>query len=454
MTNLPTSPSPFQARVLAYRRHCNIFNGGGRGSGKSVSLCFDVLDHCKELGPAASVLVLRESHAGLQELMFKLYQLAVLIFGTGVGMNKAAGTLQLPSGALVTFSNVGDADSYAKIQGRTFTMLAADELGNYPMQAIHFVSLIRSNLRPPKGIRPHIHVTANPFGRAHTFCLKQYVNRGAPWEPYRENGDGDWWVNCHSNLEDNPHIDQEQYRRQLQAATTNNPALNQAWEFGDWAAKGGGLMFDMFEPTIHVRKPPRARMRYIVGGDFGTASPSTAILLGELRDHASHFVPGDIFAIDMIDTCLTRDDYATGDGSPPPFIAAMIRDMLTRNSASLNTEVIFDDMRGTFSETVVGIFRDHGLNAYKPTNKDRTGTWALMRTRLQAAANGDGRGLWISPKCGHLIDTIGIAPRDDLRPEDISRHFREDHAIDGCGYGLRELASGPRVSQGRVIGMW
>ena len=54
---LPTAPSPFQRRVLQFRRHANIANLGGRGSGKSVSLLFDVLDHVREHGAVASVLV-------------------------------------------------------------------------------------------------------------------------------------------------------------------------------------------------------------------------------------------------------------------------------------------------------------------------------------------------------------------------------------------------------------
>ena len=112
-------PTPFQAKVLAYRGRCGIVNAGGRGSGKTGALLLDVLDHLRD--PSSRVLVLRESWGGLAELMDELHELSAAAFGTGVTRNMQRGEMRLPHGGYVAFSNVSDEASYAKWQGRSFT---------------------------------------------------------------------------------------------------------------------------------------------------------------------------------------------------------------------------------------------------------------------------------------------------------------------------------------------
>lgn len=452
---IPTEPTALQARILKYRNHCNIFSSGARGTAKSTALCFDILAHVLDYGPLASVLVLRESWSGLQEIQQKLFMMARIAFGPSVSQNKAEGSLTFPNGARCDFSNVSDADSYAKHLGKSRSMLAADDFGNFPPGAVQYVNMLRSNLRVPGGKRTHIHMTANPHGRNHTHCLKNFVNQAPAWTPYREEGDGEWWIHAHSILGQNPHLDTEQYRRQLIAATKGNPALRAAWIDGDWNVQGAGLMFEMFDPTQHLGECPRTRVRYAVGIDFGTASPSVGILFAELQEYAAGHIPGDVFAVDMWDTCLTPEDYATGDGSPPVVLAEYTKELLDRNRAKRNTPVTVDDARGLMNDTVVGIFNESGLRAEKAKGKSRAGGWALMRQYLQGALDRDaGKGLWISPKCQHLIDTMQVAQRDDLRPDDISRHFKEDHALDAGVIGLKSLVQRPKTGSGRTIGMW
>lgn len=457
--SLPTTPNAYQSGVLRYRKHCNIAQLGGRGSSKTTCMIFDILAHVTELGPAASVLVTRESWSGLQELSFRLYQLGRIAFGAGVSQNKGAGTLSFPSGAMVYFKNLADADSFASAQGRTYTMLAHDEAGNYPISAVNFMTLLRSNLRPPIGIRPHIHITANPMGRAHVHFLRNFVHKAAPNTPYQDEF-GHWWINVYSDLTDNPAIDQDTYRRQLQAATAGNPALAAAWISNDWHQKGGGLMFgDVFDPRVHIADiPTMHRVRFKVGVDIGTRSPSVAVLLGELLDPVRSYIPGDLFAVDMTDTCIEPGNYHEGNGIPISGFAAQVKTLLNTYGLPLATPVIVDDMRGLHGvgDTAVSIFSEQGLRgAEKVREKNRAGNWIKIRNLLDGAVNGDSHGVWFSPRCGHLIDTISIAPRDDLRSEDLSRHFNEDHAIDAFALGVQALTGGPKGGNGKtVIGYW
>ena len=73
---------------------------------------------------------------------------------------------------------------------------------------------------------------------------------------------------------------------------------------------------------------------------------------------------------------------------------------------------------------------------------------------LIGAAEGERRGLFFDPRVTPLIETLIDAPRDDKLPEDILRTWPYDHHLDGLQYGLRELAGGPKSSQGKIIGAY
>ena len=441
-------PTRFQQAVLRFRGHCNILNAGGRGSGKSFSMMLDLLDHCRQHGSNARPLVLREQWAGLQELQLELLDLCTAAFGQAQ-RNKAEGTLTLPTGGVITFSNVADDNSYARHQGRSYTGLFADEVGNYPPQAFRFLQLVRSNLRVPSGHRIDIHWTANPHGRSHTILFKEFVSKAPPWRPFQDEA-GDWWIWTTSDLNDNPHIDREAYRRQLIAACGRDPALADAWLKGSWNVLGG-VMFDVYEPAIHIVNPPAADYRWRCGGDWGTAAPATCMLLGQLRDNAGSLRAGSIIAFAEIDTADPRD-LSLGMGTPPQAFAEMIRELCLPFNVR-HPHVVMDDARGLQSETVIQLLRENGISAHKPYKKDRVGQWNLIRQLLSNAKTGDGPGLYFTNRCPHLLETLPEAPRGTLRPEDIDPKWPRDHWLDALAYGIRDLW-GNKVGSGRVIGMY
>lgn len=448
MTGDNVGPTQFQQAVLRFRGHCNILNAGGRGSGKSFSLMLDLLDHMRQHGPDARPLVLREQWAGLQELQLELLGLCTAAFG-GAARNKAEGIITIPTGGVITFSNVADENSYARHQGRSYTGLFADEVGNYPPQAFRFLQLVRSNLRVPHGRRVDIHWTANPHGRSHTVLFKEFISKAPPWHPFQDESD-DWWMWTTSTLEDNPHIDRIAYRSQLVASTGSDTALADAWINGDWSVLGG-VMFDVFDPAVHIiRQPAYADMRLRCGGDWGTAAPATCVLLGQLKADLGPYKNGSIIALDEVDTADPAD-LSLGNGAPPQMLAEMIREMAARHGWK-TPHVIMDDARGLQSETVIQLFRENGIGAHKPIRKDRVGQWTLIRSLLSNAVTGDGPGLYFTPQCSHLIETLPEAPRGTLRPEDIDPKWPRDHWLDALAYAVQDL-HGQRVTSGRHIGM-
>ncbi|MBR9807656.1 MAG: hypothetical protein GYB49_10590, partial [Alphaproteobacteria bacterium] len=199
--------------------------------------------------------------------------------------------------------------SHAKLQGRSFTGLYADEVGNYPPQAFRFLNLVRSNLRAPEGHFIDIHWTANPHGRSHTVLYKRFITKAPPWTPFTDDA-GDTWVWTTSNLTDNPHIDREAYRRQLAASVGSDQALAKAWIEGSWDVLGG-VMFDCFGPTIHIVPvlPSHVRMARALGGDWGSSAPATCLLLGELRDEYGPMPRGSIVVLSETDTAGPNSEW-------------------------------------------------------------------------------------------------------------------------------------------------
>jgi hypothetical protein len=302
----------------------------------------------------------------------------------------------------------------------------------------------------PPGLRPHIHCTANPHGRCHTVLFKEYISKAPPWHPFPDLS-GELWIWTTSDLRDNPHIDRESYRRQLVAACGTDTALADAWINGDWSVLGG-VMFDCFDPAVHIiRRPAYANFRFRCGGDWGTAAPSTCILLGQLRGDLGPYRAGSIVALDEVDTADPAD-LSLGNGAPPQALAEIIKEMAARNNWR-SPYVVMDDARGLQSETVIQLLRENQIAAQKPWKKDRVGQWALIRSLLSNAVTGDGPGLYFTDRCPHLLETLPEAPRGTLRPEDIDPKWPRDHWLDALAYGVRDLW-GNRVTVGRTIGMY
>jgi len=455
----PIQPTQKGTLILSFRSN-NLFSVGGRGSSKSFTMMLDCLDHCQDFGPDARPLVLREGWAGLLELQAELFALFTAAFGQGVIRNKSDGTITLPTGGIVQFSNIGDEVSYNKLQGRSFSALYGDEVGNYSKSAWAFMMRARSNLRVAPGRRAHMHLTANPGGTSHSRIVKTFLSKAPYWTPF-EDEFGQTWVNCHSTYQDNPHIDQAAYRSQLLASTGGDKQLADAWLEGRFAALGGGMFADVWDEAVHIiPEAPAfqfARYKYRIGCDWGSSAPCVGILLGETRKdmHYSNglYLPaGTIIGIDETDSVVDRENLAIGNGISPSAWAEQLKYMAkVENELKAVPPVIHDDARGLASETVIQLLREAGIPAHKPRKKDRAGTWALLRQLLNNSKTGDGPGIYFTPRCQYLIETIPEAPRSTLNPNDIDPKYDCDHGLDALGYGIRELRTN-RARHGRTTG--
>ncbi len=119
-------------------------------------------------------------------------------------------------------------------------------------------------------------LAANPGDVGHQWIAARYVFKAAPWVPFDEPKSQRQFVYAPSTFLDNPFIDQDQYRRQLEAACPSDPELLRAWLEGDWAVARGayfGAVLDEQRNAVPTWKAipvtgwdrwddlPRARLR-------------------------------------------------------------------------------------------------------------------------------------------------------------------------------------------------
>ncbi len=419
--------------------------GSARGSAKTTALILDCLSHCETFAEHAAPLVCRESHAGLIQISDELYLLARQAWGDAVRRNKAENTITLPNYAVITFTQISDMESYIKHQGKNYSALYLEEASNYALSAWEYVDKLRASLRPPLGQRPHLHLTANPWGLSHSKILRDHIEKAPFWKPYCVNGI--WWINTHTSFKDNPHIDQEAFERELLAACAGDENMVAAWIRGEWSQIGGSMFAPPWDQSIHVIDNPTRLpdVRWMVGVEWGLSSMSWAGLGAKLKQPWGNHVAGTVFVIDEVHSC-PDGSWANGDGSPPEVLAEMIAECLARNGAPRGTQVVVDDMRGLHGATdsVVEIFRACGLSATKPNKAGgRSRGWVNIRSLLHnAKEQNGGPGLYIADRCESLIMTLPAAPRNKRRTSDLDPSWDQDHASDGLSYLITALTGG------------
>lgn len=415
-----------------------------------------ILDHLRELGPDAKPLCVRESWGGLQELMAELYILCVAAFGSAE-RNKAEGIITVPTGGVIQFSNMAEDKSVARLMGRSFSGIFADEVGNYSPASWEFLKAVQGNLRVKTGQVVERHMTANPAGASHYRIYRDWIKRSPPFVPFRH-ADGSYWVWTTGTYLQNPHRDPDQYIVSLESATHGNAAKRAAWIEGRWDDMGG-TMWDQFDPQVHiVPEVPGMRMHYRIGCDWGIHALACGVLLGQVQH--DQVLPngrvmryGSVIALDETHTAID-DEYHLGDGTPVNAFAEQVRAMARQNGI-VNPITIVDDMTGIHGQgdSVLEAFRRTLPGAQKPYSKSRTSQWALIHMLLHNSVTGAGPGLYFQAKCKGLLTVLPAAPRGKKNPEDIEGSWKPAHLIDAFAYGLVHLW-GAKVRSGTTVGMY
>jgi len=439
-------PTEYQVRVLHLPERWNILLAGGRGGGKTMAALLLLLRHVEQHGDRARVLVVRETYNALRELEDQCDALLALAYRGLARHNRHEHVFRLPNGASIEFGQLASPGDYGKYQGRSFTLLVADEVGNFA--SAKELTLLKSNLRGPEDLPLRSIWAANPGGRLHTFLHMNFVSAASPWVPF--NLEGETWVVAPSTYRDNPHLDQEGYERNIRAATRGDEALEEAWLRGNWnIAKGAFFagVLDESRQMVPASFPivPDRSWRPRAALDWGSAAPAVVYLA--LRSPGVPSIPkGSLVLLDELTTALP-DDPNAGLGWPPSKLAEATIAMFAKHGIRY-VEGVGDDAYG-IDDNLLDVLRRFHIHLVKP-QKQRIGGWQRMREMLHAAKCKTGHpGLYVHERCRYWWETVPYLPRNPRAPEDVDT-TAPDHAADATRYAVMDLR--PRATQGTLIG--
>lgn len=225
-------PGP-QTHFLANEAHECLY-GGQVGGGKSDCLLFGSL---RQIGNSNyKALILRRTFPELRELMDR----ALAVFGAiGGDWNEQAKRWKFASGAIIEFGYCETYRDVLQYQGKQFTYIAFDEIGQLAEERIWTYLMTRNRAAGP-GLTLQMRASANPGGAGHYWLKRRFIDTckadGTPIETAFGTR-----AFVRATIQDNPTLiaNDPFYMERLK----NLPEIEYRWlALGDWNA-GGGLAF-------------------------------------------------------------------------------------------------------------------------------------------------------------------------------------------------------------------
>jgi hypothetical protein len=226
----------------------NLAMFGGRGAGRTTcALAHEPLSHAERYGRFAKVLFIRQTLRSLKEVEDSFQMMLTGIYGDALRVNRQDHIFTLPNGATIEFGPLNDIEDMAKLQGRSFSLIVADEYGNFNPAQQKFVEQLRANLRAgnvSEGRRAHSHdPTCQPRRTRPPKHRRQvHFSKMVPWAPHILD-DGQLWMLCPGNYTDNPNLPTN-YDQALFASAAKDRELFRAWSQGAWNIARGAMFAD------------------------------------------------------------------------------------------------------------------------------------------------------------------------------------------------------------------
>jgi hypothetical protein len=428
-----------QRRLLSVPETLDCFVGGGRGGGKSFSLALLALAHAERYGRQARILYLRKSYRGLADFELVTRELFATVYGADAKYNGSEHVWKLPGGAYFELGQLESAGDYAKYQGRSFSLLLIDEVGQFADPQL--LDMLRSNLRAPRGVPVRMVLAANPGGIGHAWLAARYVFAGAaPWQPFREERSRRDFVYAPSVYTENEFLDRESYREQLEAACADDDELLRAWTEGDWSVVRGAFFASCLSEDRNAVDPWHSipdDWGTFVSHDFGSAAPSVTYVCARSpgEEVGGRFYPRN--SIVLVDEFAThrKGQLNVGTGWTAAQTADAIKTMCQRWKVppyGAADDACFAQ-HGHAGGSIADEFAKAGVHFEPAKKRGRVAGWQIMRRVLANAGRPDKAGLYVSRACAYFWATVPYLARDDRRIEDVDSDG-PDHAADACRY--------------------
>jgi len=432
-------PTEWQSQVLDYDEDWNLAVFGGRGAGRTTGALFVAMHHA-EAHEGAHVLFIRQMLRSLREVEDTLHLALAAQYGDKLRVNRQDHIFVLPNGSTIEFSPLNDTDDMAKLQGRSFTLVIADEYGNFSPQQMRFVDQLRANLRG-KGIPCRFMLLANPGGRGHQTIKERFIDRMIPGYPGKLE-DGLIWVWVPANFTVNPHNPTD-YEQSLRASSLGDAELLRAWLDGAWNIARGAMFADVLDEEVQkirrdelldlLKRDGRDGVFGFVSGDWGQSAPAVAFACLKFLKPRYIFPRNSVVLLDEVSSS-DPDNRSRGMNWPVGRFAEEMQEMCVRTG--VQQVGCMDDQKSGLNpdDSLLKTLATYGFSFTKP-QKSRTSGWAACRELMFNSKNRNGKpGLWVSDHCPGWWETVPLLPRDPNKPEDVDTRA-VDHWADGTRYG-------------------
>lgn len=432
MTEILWRPQPKQSALLSCPAF-EIFYGGAAGGGKSDGLVAAGLQDVKMWGAHSRCIIFRQSREELSELLERADYMYTPQ-GAEFRQKGKWGTnvYEFPSGGRVQFSYLERDEQVRRYQGKQFTLVGFDELGNYPTP--YCWDYMKSRVRSAYGARGRIIGTGNPGGRGQGWIFQRFMASRLPNRIYTEtvrlaSGRESTYTSVFipSSLADNPALLRND--PDYEARLLSLPAyLRDALLNGNWDVAEGHVF--AFDSKVHVRDLFMLDSRYwykFCSFDWGYAKPY-ALLYWAVNAEGRMY--------------LYREDYGC---KPAPDYNVGVRvgsDTLAKRSWAVAMRegvryIVMDPACWNQQDdkpSVAENFRAAGWNTI-PANNDRTQGLVIFDQMLR---NTDENGipmLTVCPDAAGFIRTIPKLTPDPHHAEDVDTTL-EDHVYDAARYAV------------------
>jgi hypothetical protein len=425
---------------MSYDEKANLAIFGGRGAGRTTCALFMAIRHCEIHGHGAHVIFIRQMLRSLREVEDNLHMMLIAQYGaSAVRVNRQDHMFVLPGGGTIEFSPINDTEDMAKIQGRSFSLVIADEYGNFSPQQMKFVDQIRASLRAGN-IPCRFVLLANPGGRGHQAIKGRFIDCMVPGM-FGIMDDSQVWVLLPATFRDNPHNPAD-YIDSLFASSGRDKELLRAWTDGAWNIARGAMFADIIDEERQrfqskalldlLEAEGRDGVYGFLAGDWGQSAPAVCFACLKFLKPRWSFPRGSLVLIDEVSSSHP-DDRSAGQNWSIGRFADAVSDMCERTG--VNRLGTMDDQKGLQPEdTLIKGLAMYNFGFTRPMKNRRSG-WAAMRELLFNSHSRNGKaGQWVADKCAGWWETVPVLPRDPINAEDVDSKAI-DHWADANRYG-------------------
>ena len=209
------------------RTEPNVLFWGGRGSGKSMCGRWDA--HLRALAyPGFKYAILRRTYPELMKshLIEIPYEMKLL----GGWYHRTDKIAHYPNGSMGFFSQCQGEQDVLNLLSAEFYLMFFDEVSTFPWAMF---AKLAASVRVPKGsgLTAMVRAATNPLGISAEDIDRYWVSKNVELEDDPMYNPNDWF-NIRANLEDNPSVDADQYRKRFSGLPAH---VRKAWVDGEFS---------------------------------------------------------------------------------------------------------------------------------------------------------------------------------------------------------------------------